>query len=156
MQWFTVMVSIILFSCSGPKNVIQSAEAFIVTPQQGTVKVDEKGNEVDPIPSPVIVVFVHCTSNKVNWDSAWLGNSQYPVLQQPVTQPLEMGTDATTGNKIMIRPQEGSYLFQLQVNPRPLKGEEWAGSIRVRASYRNKTILKEVAPIRTITTPDAQ
>jgi len=155
-QWLIVVLCFLLFSCAGAKKVIQTAEAFVFTPQQGTVRVDEKGNEVSPVSTPVIIVFVHCRSNKVNWDSAWFGNKAYAVVQQQITQPIEMGIDGNTGENITISPKEGAYLFQLRVSPQLSKGEEWANSIRLRASYRNKTIRKEVAPIRPIKTPDAQ
>lgn len=150
------IVCFLLLSCASAKKVIQTAEAFVVTPQQGTVRVDEKGNEVSPVPTPVIIVFVHSKSNKVNWDSAWFGSKTYPVVQQQITQPIEMGVDSNTGEKISFSPNEDSYLFQLQVTPQLSKGEEWANSIRVRASFQNKTIYKEVAPVRAIKTPDAQ
>jgi hypothetical protein len=155
-QWLIVVLCFLLFSCAGAKKVIQTAEAFVLTPQQGTVRVDEKGNEVSPTPTPVIIVFVHCRSNKVNWDSAWLGNKAYAVVQQLITKPIEMGADSNTGEKITISPQEGAYLFQLQITPQFIKGEERVNSIRVRASYQNKTIYREVSPVRSIQTPDAQ
>jgi hypothetical protein len=155
-QWLIVVLIFLLFSCAGAKRVIQTAEAFVMTPQQGTVRVEEKGHEVSPVPIPVIIVFIHSKSNKVNWDSAWFGNKAYPVAQQQITRPIEMGVDSNTGEKITISPKEGAYLFQLQVSPQLSKGDEWANSIRLRASYQNKAIDKEVAPIRSIKGPDAQ
>lgn len=155
-QWLIVFLCFLMFSCAGAKKVIQTAEAFVFTPQQGTVQLDEKGNEVSPVPTPVIVVFLHCRSNKIKWDSAWFGNQAYPVVQQQITQPIEMGMDSNTGEKITISPKDGAYLFQLQVSPQLLKGEEWAGTIRIRADYKNKTVYRDVTPLRSIKMPDAQ
>ena len=155
-KWVTGLTMLLLFSCVSTKKVIQDAQAFVITPQQGTVQVDEKGNEVSPLPSPVIIVFVHSKSNELNWDSAWFNNRSYAIKQQLITQPFEMGVDGKTGEKITLTPKEGTFLFQLQIVPKLSKGEEWANSIRLRGSIRNKTVYKEISPIRSIQTPDAQ
>jgi hypothetical protein len=153
---FVCSAFIILLSCAGVKKTIQHTEAFVLQPQQGNVQVDEKGNEVSPLPQKLIVIFVQSKSADVKWDSAWFGNKSLSVSQQLISQTLEMGVEENTGKKIVITPAEGMYLFQLQVQPQLLKGEEWASSIRIRGSLRNKSIYTEVTPIRPLQLPDAQ
>lgn len=156
MKWISFSAIVFLFSCAGSKNLIKDADAFVITLQQGMVQVDEKGNEVSKQPGSMILVFMQSPSNQLKFDSAWIDNKAYAVLQQQLTQPFEIGTDVATGENIIITPNEGSFLYQVQITPSQSQGEEQAGSIRVRANYRNKTIYKNVAPIRSVKTPDAQ
>lgn len=136
--------------------MIRQAEAFIVTPQIGMMQVDEKGNPVTPAPRPFVMVFVQSRSASIKWDSAWLGNQPLPVTQQPITQTVEMGVDASTGESILIKQQEGWFLFKLEIQPASLKSEKRENSIRIRGYYKNKPIYTDITTVRQLTDPDAQ
>lgn len=127
-----------------------------MTPQPGMVRVDEKGNEIRRAEVPVVVVYVESKSDKLRWDSAWVGGKGCKVQQQLITQKMEMGFDAVTGEHIVITPQPGLYMYQLQVIAGELQAEAMRHSIRIRAGLKNKTFENEVSPIRTIRLHDAQ
>jgi hypothetical protein len=146
-----------LAACSSGKRVIGTAEAFIITQQFGTVAVDEKGNEVTPGNSTVLVMYIQTRSTDVKWDSVWLNNKPYGVMTQTeIKQPFEAGFDNTTGEKIMIQPAAGFYLYQLTVAPQMTKGSEWPASLTLRTWYRNKPLMKEIKPLKTLRPYDAQ
>jgi hypothetical protein len=151
---FTCMV---LLSCSSARQVIESAEAFTISTQPGVIAVDEKGNELTPASNTVLVMYIQTKSPEMKWDTIWMNEKPYPVTSQSeIVKPFEAGFDNISGEKMIMQPQPGFHLFQLQAEPGIRKGEEWPASVRVRAWYKNKPVFKEIKTIKTLRPFDAQ
>jgi hypothetical protein len=145
-----------LVACSGVKKTIVDARAYVLTPQRGTVQVDEKGNEVPPVPENVITVYLESKKDALTFDSAWIYNRAYPVRMQIITNSFEAGFDENTGEKIMISASPEHYLYQLQVNSNTGKAEELPSSITIRIFRKGKRWVTSVSPIKKIRGFDAQ
>lgn len=155
---FALVIGCVVFllACSGVKKAIISAEAYSLTAQRGTVQVDEKGNETATVAATVITVYVESKYNALQFDSAWVNDRSYSVQTQMITNPLEVGFEENTGQKIIVGSSGKNYIYQLQVVPIVKKGEELPGSINIRLVRKGESVVKTVNPIKRIQPYDAQ
>lgn len=147
---------ILLAACSGVNKAIISAKAYSITSQSGTVQLDEKGNEITPIVQNIITVYVESKYKDVEFDSAWINNTSYAVQVQKILNPLELGFEENSGQKVTITPSAQNYIYQLQATPVIKKGEEFPASLTIRLLRKGKNTVRSVGPVTRLQAYDSQ
>ena len=143
-------------ACSGVNKAIISAKAYSITAQSGTVQVDEKGNEVTPTTQNIITVYVESKYKDVEFDSAWINNTSYVVKVQKIANPIEIGFEENSGQKVMITPSAQNNFYQLQAAPLLKNGEEFPASLTIRLLRKGKNTVRSVGPVTRLRAYDPQ
>ena len=145
----------LLYSCSSANKILISGEAFSVEVQKGNVQVNETGEELNPMATNVVTVYLHTKTDELLIDSAWLNNNPHAFTVQPIEQTFEIGYNSRN-EKITVTPTDKGFLYQVTIVPLLKAGEEAVAEVRLRYRYRNKVFYKSIASITAIRPFDAQ
>jgi hypothetical protein len=147
---------LMLVACAQPQKLVKKLHAFSMLPRQGTVQVDEMGNE-RPVPSDTLyVVFAETATDSITWKAAWIGDRYFSVVAERVNGSIsEPGLDPASGKPVTLQPAKGRSLYRLVLQAaHPVTAEEHkvrAGVVLLSGTFRNKPFELQTEPIRFLT-----
>lgn len=146
--------------CVTSRQLVPKTYSFFILKQYGTIKIEEKENELSSKQDTVLVIYIEATSNKLSWDTAWYNYKVYSVSAQIINNgTYEAGFDKNSNKPITVSVNEGNTLYQLQFQLSttamlipPTKDEFNLPMLRFR--YKEKLYLLKInAPVELTTLP---
>lgn len=111
---YLLMPGLILSSCAQHKSVVKNTKAYYTIIQPGTIRVDANGNEVPRKQDTLFVVYAEVNSEEIVFAKAVMNQKTYKVVSHKMESTgFEAGFTKETGEKIMITPAAGSFIYRL-------------------------------------------
>ncbi|MGI8951809.1 MAG: hypothetical protein ACR2FN_09530 [Chitinophagaceae bacterium] len=130
---------IAFYSCSQSLYGIQKSYAYTKEIYPGNIPVGENGKPLIHGADTVNIIYLETKTNDVPvWSEAWKNRKPYNVTATAVKEDsIMVGETKTEKHVIIITPQKGNYLWQLQLEAKQLSAE----NPNQEASSENKIIL---------------
>lgn len=151
-----ILQILMLMACAQPQKLVKKLHAFSMLPAQGTVQVDERGNELPGPSDTLYVVFAETATDSIAWKAAWIGNRYFTVVTERVNGSIsEPGLDPASGKPVTLQPAKGRSLYRLVLQAAHSSGSQErsvsAGTILLTGTFRNKPFELQSDPIRFLT-----
>ncbi len=106
-----------LSSCAQTKNLIVRSDAYYVIPIPGNIPVDDNGNPLELKRDTVFTVYIEAKSSGIQWEKAWKNGRYFSIIPAVIKKSkVEVGETKTENKKIVLTPQKGNTLWQLELS----------------------------------------
>jgi hypothetical protein len=148
---YLLMPGFILSSCAQHKSVIKNTRAYYTIIQPGTIRVDPNGNEVPRKQDTLFVVYAEVNSEEIVFTKAVMNQKTYKVVSHKMESTgFEAGFTKETGEKIIITPTAGCFIYRLVLEPsetqttgETLNMPSTPNRILLIGEYKGKPVRKE-------------
>ena len=134
-------------SSAQSKNVIRKVQAFYVVRMPGNIPSVPSLIRIDT----VLTIYLETTSKVITWDTAFKKNHAFLIRAAIIEKTaFEAGRVKKTGEKIIIKPQKGLFLWQLWLEPiepgLPIPGIQkvMGDAILLQGKYKGKKLVLTV------------
>ncbi len=147
-------------SCSQVNYGIKKVNGYTEIRQRGTLQVDDFGNPVNIEPIIIHTIYVEApTNSKIEWNLAWWHGKAYAVAATLSSSlPMEVGIGKVSGQKIILKPENGNKLWKLELMPTNKKGNppsKKSKGIILEGKINSKKIVRSIDQLTELSVPDA-
>ncbi len=134
-----------LFSCAQTSKVVKNVQAYYSERLPGNIPADPTLLKRDSI----LQVYIQTTTADIKWDSASKGDVQYLIHAAVIDNtPHEVGTKKDGGEKLVISPAKGVFLWRIFLEPDPISGKPVIPNekypVLIKGFFKGKTITLKV------------